>query len=135
MKELILSADIANITAVNEFIDAQLTGMNCPEKALRQIHIAIDELFGNIARYAYYPGTGPVRVRVELSERPRAVEITLTDRGVRYDPLAREDPDTGLPIEERDIGGLGIFIVKKSMDEVCYAYQEGQNILKIRKLL
>lgn len=102
-------------------------------KAQMQIAVAIDELFGNIAHYAYNPDVGPATVRVEVMESPLAVVITFIDNGVQYDPLARQDPDTALSAEEREIGGLGIYMVKKSMDEITYTYKDGQNILQIRK--
>lgn len=98
-----------------------------------QIDIAIDELFGNIAHYAYNPDIGSATVRVEVKENPLAVIVTFIDHGVQYDPLATEDPDTTLSTEERKIGGLGIYIVKKSMDEITYEYKDGQNILTIKK--
>ena len=98
-----------------------------------QIDIAIDELFGNIVHYAYNPEVGPVTVRVEVTEDPLAVSITFIDNGVPYDPLAKTDPDVTLSAEEREIGGLGIFMVKKSMDEISYEYRSGQNILTIKK--
>ena len=104
-------------------------------KAQMQIDIAIDELFGNIAHYAYNPDVGEATVRVEVIEDPLAVTITFIDNGVPYDPLAKADPDTTLSAEERDIGGLGIYMVKKSMDNITYEYKDGQNILKIKKKL
>ena len=100
-----------------------------------QIDIAIDELFGNIAHYAYNPEIGQATVRVEVIEDPLAVTITFIDNGVPYDPLAKEDPDTTLSIEDREIGGLGIYMVKKSMDDITYEYKNGQNFLKIKKNL
>jgi anti-sigma regulatory factor (Ser/Thr protein kinase) len=102
-------------------------------KAQMQIDIAIDELFGNIAHYAYNPEIGQATVRVEVTQDPLAVVITFIDNGVPYDPLAKTDPDTTLSAEEREIGGLGIYMVKKSMDEITYDYKDGQNILKIKK--
>ena len=98
-----------------------------------QIDIAIDELFGNIAHYAYNPDVGPATVQVEVTEEPLAVIITFIDQGVPYDPLAKADPDVNLSLEEREAGGLGIFMVKKTMDEISYEYRDGQNILKIKK--
>ena len=92
----------------------------------------MDELFGNIVRYAYQPGMGPATVRVEVTGEP-AVILTFIDNGVPYDPLKKADPDTTLSAEERQVGGLGIFMVKKSMDEIAYEYQDGQNILRIKK--
>ena len=135
MKELTVEAKIENIEAVTDFVNEQLEALDCPIKAQMQIDIAIDELFGNIAHYAYNPEVGSATVRVEVTEDPLAVVITFIDNGVPYDPLAKADPDTTLSAEEREIGGLGIYMVKKSMDDITYEYKDGQNILKIKKNL
>lgn len=135
MKELKLVATVENIETVTDFVNEQLEALDCPMKAQMQIDIAIDELFGNIAHYAYNPEVGSATVRVEVIEDPLAVTITFIDNGVPYDPLAKADPDTTLSAEERDIGGLGIYMVKKSMDDIIYEYKDGQNILKIKKYL
>ena len=135
MKELTIEAKIENIEAVTDFVNEQLESLDCPMKAQMQIDIAIDELFGNIAHYAYNPEIGQATVRVEVVEDPLSVVITFIDNGVPYDPLAKADPDTTLSAEERDIGGLGIYMVKKSMDDIAYEYKNGQNILKIKKYL
>ena len=135
MKELTIAAKIENIEAVTDFVNEQLEALDCPMKAQMQINIAIDELFSNIAHYAYNPEVGDATVRVEVTEDPLAVVITFIDKGVPYDPLAKADPDTTLSTEERDIGGLGIYMVKKSMDDIIYEYKDGQNILKIKKYL
>lgn len=133
MKELTIAATVENIETVTEFVNAQLELMDCPIKAQMQIDIAIDELFGNIAHYAYNPKVGNATVRVEVSEDPLAVIVTFIDNGIPYDPLRKDDPDITLSAEEREIGGLGIYLVKKSMDEISYEYKNGQNILKIKK--
>ena len=133
MKELTIVATVENIEAVTDFVNEQLEAIDCPMKAQMQIDIAIDELFGNIAHYAYNPEVGDATVRVEVTEDPLAVVITFIDNGIPYDPLAKEDPDTTLSAEERTIGGLGIYMVKKSMDDLSYEYKDGKNILKIRK--
>ena len=135
MKELTIAATIENIEAVTDFVNEQLEAVDCPMKAQMQIDIAIDELFGNIAHYAYSPNVGEATVRVELEEEPRAAVITFMDKGVPYDPLAKDDPDTTLSAEDRKIGGLGIYMVKKSMDDMTYEYKDGQNVLKIKKNL
>ena len=135
MKEITIEATLENIAAVTEFVDEQLESIDCPLKAQMQIDIAIDELFSNIARYAYDPEVGPATVSVDVIEDPMAVEVTFVDNGIPYDPLAKEDPDITLSAEERGIGGLGIFMVKKSMDEITYEYKDGKNILKIKKNL
>lgn len=133
MKELTIAASVEHIETVTAFVDEQLEELHCPMKAQMQIDIAIDELFGNIAHYAYNPHVGPATVRVEVVEEPLAVIITFIDQGVPYDPLAKEDPDVTLSAEERGVGGLGIYMVKKSMDDVSYEYRDGKNILTIKK--
>ena len=133
MKELTVAATVENIETVTNFVNEQLESLDCPMKAQMQIDIAIDELFGNIAHYAYNPDVGKATVRVEVTEDPLAVVITFIDNGVPYNPLEKEDPDISLSAEDRQIGGLGIYMVKKSMDDVAYEYKDGQNILKIRK--
>lgn len=133
MKELTVDAAVENIEKVTAFVDEQLESFNCPLKVQMQIDIAIDELFGNIAHYAYHPSTGPATVQVEVKEEPLEVIITFIDQGVPYDPLQKKDPDTSMSAEDRQIGGLGIYMVKKSMDGIAYEYRDGKNILKIRK--
>ncbi|MBE5922882.1 MAG: ATP-binding protein [Lachnospiraceae bacterium] len=135
MKELNIEATVEKLNDVLAFVDEQIEPLNCSVKVQTQIDIAVEELFVNIAHYAYNPETGPATVRVEVEKEPPAVTITFIDNGVPYDPLAREDPDITLSAEERQIGGLGIFMVKKSMDNIEYEYKNGQNILRIRKLI
>lgn len=135
MKELTIAATVENIGAVTDFVNEQLEALDCPMKAQMQIDIAIDELFGNIAHYAYNPQVGQATVRVEVIEEPLGVTVTFIDNGKPYDPLKNDDPDITLSAEEREIGGLGIYMVKKSMDEITYEYKDGQNILKIKKNL
>ena len=135
MKEITLTATLENIEVVTKFVDEQLEELDCPMKAQMQIDIAIDELFSNIARYAYAPNVGEATVRVESSDDPLTVIITFIDKGVPYNPLEKEDPDTTLSADERQIGGLGIYMVKKSMDSMEYEYRNGQNILSIKKIL
>ncbi|MCX4341503.1 MAG: ATP-binding protein [Lachnospiraceae bacterium] len=133
MNEMTVEATPENIPVITAFVDEQLEKYDCPMKAQAQIDIAIDELFGNIVRYAYHPEIGSATVQVEVVPEPLAVVITFIDQGKPYDPLAKEDPNVTLSAEEREIGGLGIYIVKKSMNEITYEYKDGRNILKIRK--
>ncbi|MBQ3449138.1 MAG: ATP-binding protein [Synergistaceae bacterium] len=135
MKELTLDADVKNLDEVLAFVDEQLEVHDCSPKIQMQIDVAVEELFVNIALYAYNPETGPATVRVEIQENPLSVIITFIDNGVPYDPLAKPDPDVTLSAEEREIGGLGIYMVKKSMDNIEYEYKDGKNILKIQKNL
>ena len=133
MKEMTVQASVENIRKITEWIDEQLELLDCAPKAQIQIDVAIDEMFGNIAHYAYPEGEGPVVVRFEPDPDDGSVAITFVDRGIPFNPLERADPDTLLEPEEREIGGLGIFLVKKTMDDVSYRFEDGQNILTIRK--
>ena len=133
MKELTLTASLENIPEATAFIDAQLEALDCPMKAQMQIDVAIDELFANIAQYAYAPDVGEARIRFEFDDSSRMASITFIDRGVPFDPLQKSDPDVTLSAEEREAGGLGIFLVKKTMDGMEYRRENGCNILTIRK--
>jgi anti-sigma regulatory factor (Ser/Thr protein kinase) len=97
--------------------------------------MAVEEVFINIASYAYAPGEGTVRVNVKVTEDPDKVVITFTDRGIPYDPLKMESPNVNLPADQRQVGGLGVFLVKNTMDDVAYEFKDGQNILTITKNL
>ena len=133
--ELELDAEVENLGEVQAFVDARLEAVDCPVKTQMQIDLAVEEIFVNIASYAYDPGKGKATVRVKTAEDPPSVTITFLDRGIPYDPLKREDPNTKLPAEERDMGGLGIYMTKKIMDQMIYAYEDGQNILTLKKNL
>ena len=132
---LTVQAEVSNLPDVLEFVDTELESVGCDMKTQMMIEIAAEELYTNIAKYAYEPGTGEAVIRIRHLEDPKAVEITFEDSGIPYDPLAKEDPDVTMPAEEREIGGLGIFMVKKSMDEVTYEFSGGHNIVRIPKLL
>jgi len=133
MKEWTVAADIDNIPVIAEQIGRELETLNSSRKALRQIQVSVDELLTNIASYAYAPGTGMVTVQMAHDAGTGMVSITFIDSGVPYNPLEHEDPDVTLGAEERPVGGLGILIVKSKMDSVDYRYEDGKNILTIRK--
>lgn len=135
LEEIEIEATVDNLSQVAEFVDRHLEAVECPAKAQMQIDIAVEEIFVNIANYAYGSGKGKTTVRVELKGEPVAVAITFMDHGSPYDPLEKEDPDVTLSAEEREIGGLGIFMTKKTMDEVYYEYRDGRNILTLKKNL
>lgn len=135
MKEITLEAKTENLNKVLTFITEALEERGCPPKVQMQIEIAAEEIFVNIANYAYDPETGPATVQTEVNDDPLSVSITFIDHGVPYDPLKKEDPDITLSCEERPVGGLGIFMVKKSMDDITYEYKDGRNILKIKKTI
>jgi len=133
--ELDIEAITENLPRVAEFVDSHLEAINCPMRAQMQIGVAVEEIFINIANYAYHPDKGNATLRVEVSDAPVCVTITFVDHGVPYDPLAKADPDVTLSADEREIGGLGIFMTKKIMDDVTYEYKDGQNILTLKKNL
>ena len=133
MKELTLAAALNNLPMVTAFIDEQLEALSCPMKAQMQIDVAIDEWMANLASYAYGDGGGEVTVRFDYLPDDRTVALTFIDSGIPYDPLAKPDPDVTLAVEKRSVGGLGIFLVKKTMDDMTYARQDGRNVFTIRK--
>ena len=135
MEELTVKADVNELDNVLMFIDALLEKAECPMKAQMQLDVAVEELFVNIAHYAYTPDEGDATIQTEVTGiSPEArVRITFIDRGIPYNPLEKEDPDITLSAEERQIGGLGIYMVKKSMDDMSYEHKDGQNILTIVK--
>jgi len=133
LKSITLEATINNVNAVTAFVDELLEENDCSMKANMQIDIIIDELFGNIANYAYAPDTGEATVSVDFLDEPKRVAIAFEDSGVPYDPLKKDDPDITLSAEERDIGGLGIFMVKSMVEEIKYEFENGKNILTIIK--
>ena len=135
LNELEIDAEEDRLQEVQAFVDEHLEAADCPVKAQMQIAVAVEEIFVNIASYAYVPEKGKAKVRVEVSDEPVSVTITFVDHGIPYDPVAREDPDVTLPASQRDIGGLGIFMTKQIMDDVAYEYKDGQNILTLKKRL
>lgn len=133
MAELTLQASLEKLDEVLAFVEENLEKNDCPMKVLMQVQIAVEEIFVNIAHYAYDSEQGTATIRVEVGGDPLQVIITFIDQGIPYDPLQKEDPDVTLSAEDRQIGGLGIFMVKKSMDDVKYEYADGKNILTISK--
>lgn len=135
MNELTVPATLENMEPIQAFIEQELEQNDCPMKAMVQISVAVEEIYVNIARYAYNPEIGEATVRCAVGGDPLQVTIQFLDGGKPFNPLEKEDADTTLSAEERDIGGLGILMVKKSMDQVDYEYKDGKNILTIHKKL
>ena len=135
MFELEIDAKLSNLEEVLDFVNSHLSNVECPEKTRIQVDIAVEEIFVNIAHYAYNPEVGKATIRVEISEKPLTISLTFMDSGKPYDPLSRKDPDVSLSAEQRKIGGLGIYMVKKSMDEIQYSYRNGTNMLTLKKKL
>ena len=135
MKEITLEARQENVRTLTEMVDAELEKLDCPMKAQMQIELAIDEIFTNIVSYAYGSGTGTATVQMSYDAGTGEVSLVFMDSGVPYDPLKKNDPDVSLSADEREIGGLGIFLTKKMIDDISYEYKNGQNILTIMKKL
>ncbi len=131
--EITLKANLDNLDDVIGFIDGFLEKNGCPVKTQMQIDVAAEEIFVNIAHYAYSGGEGDATIRIKKEDNPQSVQISFIDSGIPFNPLEKEDPDVGLSADEREIGGLGIFMVKKSMNELKYRYEDGKNILTIIK--
>ena len=135
MRELELDALRENLPKVLSFIDEDLEAAECPMMTQTAIEIAVEEIYINIASYAYGDKTGKALIQVAMTDEPLSIEITFIDSGTKYNPLEKEDPDLNLPLMERKKGGLGIFMVKESMDDVLYEYKDGKNMLTICKNL
>ena len=135
MKELTVEAKRENLLLVQSLIDEELEAADCPMATQIAIDVAVEELFVNIASYAYGEKTGQATVQVTIHEDPTSADIKFIDSGKQYDPLAKPDPDVTLAACDRKKGGLGIFMVKNSMDDVKYEYKDGQNVLTLIKNL
>lgn len=134
-REITVPALLEKLEEVTAFVDEQLEAHGCSMKVQMQVDIAVEEIYVNIAHYAYHPEAGEATVRLSVGGDPLQVTIQFQDGGKPYNPLAKEDPDVSLTAEEREVGGLGIFMVKNSMDDIIYEYKEGKNVLTIKKKL
>lgn len=135
MKELLIDAKVDNLDEVLSFVDQELEALGGSFRAQMQLDVAVEEIFVNIASYAYSPGSGSARILLDVEQDPLSLIVTFKDSGIPYDPLQREDPDVSLAAADRDIGGLGVYMAKKSVDEIHYEYRDGHNILTLRKKL
>lgn len=133
--DLKLQAGKDTLYTVLDAIEAKLIENGCRDSVKTEILIATEEIYMNIANYAYGGKTGEVVVQMEVSRSPRICRIAFQDKGSPYNPLDKEAPDISLSVEERDVGGLGIYMVKQSMDRVEYRYEDGSNILIFEKQL
>ena len=117
------------------FVEKTLEGYGCPMKIQMAVCVAIEEVFVNVAHYAYGDEEGDMNLGIGFDKENRTMTFRMTDKGVPFDPLKKPDPDITLSAEEREIGGLGIFITKQTMDSVTYAYENGKNILTMIKTI
>ncbi|MGN0736796.1 ATP-binding protein [Treponema porcinum] len=133
-----MEATDENLEAVNDFIHAQLEPFGCPAQLLFQIDLAVEEIYVNIAHYAYSPDKGTVQIDCSVEktlDAPAKLTVSFTDSGKAFNPLEKPDPDITASVEEREIGGLGIFLTKKYMDTVSYVRKDNQNVLTITKTI
>ncbi len=133
MAELTIEAKIENLRDVMAFAEEELEKADCTMKAMMSINVALEEMFVNISHYAYGEGVGTVTIDISVQEPQGIAVVRLVDSGVPFDPLAKADPDVTLSAEKRQIGGLGIFMVKSSMDHVAYERRDGKNIFTMEK--
>ena len=132
--KLKIKATVDNLKDVSEFIEERMNAKDPSPKTSMQIMVAVEELYVNIAHYAYDSDGGEAEITVDFDGDDNMI-ISFADWGKPYDPLARQDPDVTLGAEERQIGGLGVYMVKKSMDKFEYRYEDGKNISTIVKKL
>ena len=135
MDSLSVSAEIKNLDQVTDFVLQRPEIAACSKQIRLQLRLAIEEIFVNIASYAYDSEIGPAEVRCEVLPDPLRVVIQFLDGGKPFDPLAKEDADTSEEALFAREGGLGILLVKETMDGVTYTYENGKNILTIEKKL
>ena len=129
-----VKAETQMLDTVQDFIHETLekAGIDADIKALTQLDVAVEEVFVNIANYAYAPNTGDAIIEAKVSD-DSVLTVSFIDSGKAFDPLAAEDPDVTLSADERGIGGLGIFLTKKFMDKVEYQRKDDKNILTLTK--
>ncbi|MGN0093066.1 MAG: ATP-binding protein [Methanobrevibacter sp.] len=134
MEEIIIKADKSNLESILSKIEKSLSNYEISIKSKLQLEIAIEEIFVNISNYAYGDGIGDVRIEYFIDENPLSINIRFIDEGFEFNPLEVSSPDTSLSAEDRDIGGLGLVLVRKNIDSISYEYKDNQNILTIKKL-
>lgn len=133
MDKITVEAVVENLQTVIDFATTHLEERGCSMKTITQTELVIEEVFVNISNYAYHPKIGAATFVIEFEENPSALLMTFIDGGKPYNPLEKDDPDTSLALDERDVGGLGIYLVKKNVDEISYEHTDGKNILHMKK--
>lgn len=128
------NADVNELQGVLDFVNECMQNTDCPPKTMMHINVAVEEIFINIANYAYSDKMGEVFIEVEIANETKTIIITFIDSGIKFNPLAKPEPDVTLSAKERQIGGLGIFMTKKFMDEVSYEYRDNQNVFTMKKI-
>ena len=130
-----LTAVPENFAAAQEQVRSFLDSASCSMRTLFELDMVVEEVFINVASYAYPDSTGMVSLDLTLDEEQNFLCLTFRDSGIPYDPLRKQSPDLSAPAEKRPIGGLGIFLVQKYSDSLSYEYADGENRLTIGKKL
>jgi len=126
-------AQVSYLRDAASFLEHYLNKYPIPPKVIQQLSVAMEEIFVNVSSYSYPYTPGNVCLRLAYDKASETIMLQIIDDGIPFDPLKKPDPDTSLSVEDRPIGGLGIFMVKKTMDDVSYEYKDGQNILTLIK--
>lgn len=126
-------ADVSNLGLMLDPIIDRLRELNTDKKTVYQINLALEELFANVANYAYYPDKGMIHISFGIKEDTKELTVIIKDEGKPFNPLESEEPDITAPLQERKIGGLGLFIVKNTMDSLEYVRESNSNVLTIKK--
>ena len=134
MRELVVDAKTENLPPVQAFVKEGLEELGCSMKEIMKLHMVVDEIFTNISSYAYHE-SGSVTIRIDFENAGGVLSLTFEDEGEPFNPLLNQDPDIILSAKERKIGGLGIMMVKKTMDEIDYENRGGKNILTLKKMV
>ena len=135
MKTFMIPAEDERLDELNDLIEETLEPYDCPMKVLLQLQLVVEEIFVNIAHYAYAPNHGEAEITIGVCGENPVFTMVFSDSGSPFDPLAQKEADVTLSLEERAIGGLGIFLVKKYVDSASYAYENGRNVLTITRKL
>ncbi len=134
-KKIVIEATLDNLGKVNDFVEDFLKEKECSPKVRMQLEVVVEEIFTNIANYAYGDDVGQVTIEGSLEDDAAKFRLKFMDHGVPYNPLKQPEPDITTGADERSVGGLGIFLVKKSVDDISYQHDDGQNILTIVKVI
>lgn len=136
MIEITVEADVKHLDIIFAFVNQVIEPYHCSASTRFQLEVALEEIYVNIAHYAYPSAVGTTTIRCEvIGEKEPLLYLEILDQGKPYNPLARQDPDVELCAEAREIGGLGIYMVKSTMDAVSYRYESGSNIFALEKYL
>lgn len=127
-------AKVDELPNVISFIESELEKFEFSFKIITQFNLVVEELFVNVASYAYKDkNDGKCKITIDYNQDKQEVKLSMEDNGIKFNPLEKEDPDTTLSVEDRPIGGLGILLVKKNMDNIEYKYEDNKNILILSK--